>query len=129
MRFVKFVQDQAADGRLGDAELEERIEQIFRARSITDLEAVVAGLPGASVLSLDAALAGEFQQPARGVSWLRRLVLYTVVVDALGVVVWAFTGGGVVWLVVLFMGSAAVFAFRVTRRGKGLIGGRSRRRK
>ena len=130
MRFVQFVRQQAADGRLSSAELEERIEQIFRAESVMALEAVVADLPGASVLSIDAAIAGEWQKPVRGGSWLRRLVIYTVIVDALGVLLWAFTGGGLVWLVLLFMCSAAVFAFRVTRRGKGIIGrgaGRGRR--
>jgi hypothetical protein len=128
MRFVQFVRKQSADGHLSRAELDERTEGIFRAATIPELEAVVADLPGASVLSIDAAIAGEWQsKPARGGSWLRRLVIYTVIVDALGVILWAFTGGGLVWLVLLFMCSAAVFAFRVTRRGKGIIGGRSRR--
>lgn len=130
MRVVQFVRKQAADGRLSSAELDERIERIFRAATIPELEAVVADLPGASVLRIDAAIAGEWQpKPARGGSWFRRLVIYTVIVDAFGVLLWAFTGGGLVWLVLLFMCSAAVFAFRVARRGKGIIGGNSRRRR
>ena len=126
LRVVQFVRGQAADGRLSSRELEERIERIFRAQSVSELEAVVADLPGASVLSLDAAIAGEWQKPDRKNAWFRRLVIYTVIVDALGVVLWAFTGGGLVWLVLLFMLSAAVFAFRVTRRGKGKWGGPGR---
>jgi len=127
LRFVSFVRKQAGDGRLSSRELEERIERIFRAKSVQDLEAVVADLPGASVLSIDSAIAGESLKPRRQGSWLRRLVIYTVVVDALGVIVWAFTGGGVIWLLLLFMFSAVVFTFRVTRRGKRMFGGPTRR--
>jgi len=130
MRFVRFVHKQASDGSLSTRERDERIERIFRARSAGELEAVVADLPGASVLSLDAALAGEnWQKPVRENAWLRRLVIYTLVVNAIGVALWAFTGGGLVWLVLLFMMSGAVFAFRVARRGKGLPLGHSGRRR
>ena len=126
MRFVQFVRKQAAEGRLSSAELEERIEQIFRAATVPALEAVVADFQAHRSSRIDAAIAGEWQpKPVRGGSWLRRLVIYTVIVDAFGVLLWAFTGGGLVWLVLLFMCSAAVFAFRVTRRGKGIIGGGS----
>ena len=90
----------------------------------------MADLPGASVLSLDAAIAGEnWQKPARENAWFRRLVIYTLIVDAIGVALWALTGGGLVWLVVLFVMSAAAFAFRVARRGKGVPLGRSERRR
>src|SRR5208283_2895365 len=85
MRFVRFVHKQASDGSLSTRERDERIERIFRARSAGELEAVVADLPGASVLSLDAALAGEnWQKPVRENAWLRRLVIYTLVVNAIG---------------------------------------------
>lgn len=123
LRFVNFVRDQAASGHLSSADLDDRVEQIFRARSIPELDAVVADLPGASVLTLDAALAGEWQPAAPGNSWFKHLVIYTAVIDAFGVVVWALTGGGAIWLVLLLMCSAAVFAFRVMRRGKGIITG------
>ncbi len=131
MRFVRFVQQQASDGRLNTRERDARIERIFRAGSAAELELAVADLPGASVLSLDAAIAGEtWQKPARENSWFRRLVIYTLIVDAIGVALWAVTGGGLVWLVLLFMMSAAAFAFRVARRGKGLpLGGQSGRRR
>jgi hypothetical protein len=129
MRVVRFVHQQADDGRLSTRERDERIERIFRAGSAAELDSVVADLPGASVLSLDAAIAGEtWQKPARENAWFRRLVIYTLIVSAVGVAIWALTGGGLVWLVLLFMMSAAVFAFRVARRGKGVPLGRSPRR-
>jgi len=128
MRVVRFVQQQANDGRLSTRERDERIERIFRAGSASELEAAVADLPGSSVLSLDAAIAGEvWQKPARENAWFRRLVIYTLIVSAAGVAIWALTGGGLVWLVLLFMMSAATFAIRVARRGKGILVGRPAR--
>ena len=137
MRVVQFVQRQANDGHLSTRQLEERIEQIFRARSVQELDAVVADLPGSSVIALESALAGEAAKPTPENAWFLRLVISTIVIDAAGVALWAATGGGLIWLVLLFMLSAAAFAFRVTRRGRGglfggnatLLGGSRRRRR
>jgi len=129
MRFVQFVQRQASVGHLSSGERDDRIERIFRARSIPELEAAVADLPGASVLSVDAAIAGEIRHKAdRQENWFRRLVIYTVIVDAIGVVLWAVTGGGLIWILLLFMLSAVVFVYRVARRGKSHVVGGPRHR-
>ena len=130
MRFVQFVRKQAAEGKLSSTEVDDRVEQIFRARSVIELELAISDLPGARAISLDAAIAGDWQsKTARSGSWLRRLVIYTLVADVLGVILWATTGGGLVWLVLLFMCSLVVLVFRVSRRGQSIVGFRSRRRR
>lgn len=129
MRYAEFVRRQASDGRLSSREAEEYLERIFRADSVQELEDVVSGLPGAKAISLDSAIAGEWHTPAKKGSWFRRLVIYTVIADAAGVVIWAFTGRGLIWLVLLFMFSALAFAWRVMRRDERRRLGHSFRRR
>ena len=129
MRYAEFVRRQASDGRLSSRESEEYLERIFRADTVQELEMVVSGLPEAKAVSLDSAIAGEWQRPVKKGSWLRRLVIYTVIIDAAGVVIWVFTGRGLIWLVLLFMFSALTFAWRVMRRDERRRLVRSRRKR
>jgi hypothetical protein len=116
MRYAQFVRRQASDGRLSSREAEEYLERIFRADSVQELEEIVSALPGAKAVSLDSAIAGEWHTPTKSGSWFQRLVIFTLIVDATGVLIWALTGGGLIWIVLLFMFSALAFAWRVMRR-------------
>jgi hypothetical protein len=128
--YIGLVRRLAEDGKLSNREREERIEGIFRARSSKELEAAVLELPGSAATRFEAGSFVARRRGPRGGSWLRRLVIYTICIDAIGVAIWAATGGGVIWLELLFILSLASFTYRVMRRGQGglLKGSRKRRR-
>jgi Domain of unknown function (DUF1707)/2TM domain len=87
-RAAETLRDAAAEGRLQLAELEERLEAAYTARTDAELAALTSDLPAAarprrSWLGWSQALRGEL--PA------------FILVNALLVVVWAATGAGYFW--------------------------------
>lgn len=108
----------AAEGRLSGRELEDRVELAFRAGTIDDLNALLAGLDGSSRLAAGVVLAeGIPAAPPRRRkrSFVERQLWYTGAWLVLWVVVWAFTGAGLEWLLLILLSSAGGLTFRLAR--------------
>jgi len=114
------------EGRLSSREMEERIEQAFRARTLGELDAVVADLPRSAHIAADMVLTHGLpaSAPARQRPWWHGVVLYTAVVDLALIGLFAATGGAAVWLVLAIIATTATFLLRLARsRRKALSRG------
>jgi len=117
-RTIAFLDAAAASGRIGSTEKEDRLELVFRARLVGELDAAVAGLPGAAELQLEVRGLTKFERRAAGWGWQRRLVAWTIGSVLFWTLVWAVTGGSPLWLGATMLLTLLAFTFRFARRGK-----------
>lgn len=96
-RTVSQLRSHAADGRLEAAELEDRVGTALRARTLAELEAVVADLPAAP-------RPRRQRRDRRGAKALDEHVRTFVAVQVLLVAIWALTGFGYFWVIWPMMG-------------------------
>ena len=113
---IAFIDRAAAAGALSRAEREDRLELVFRARIVGELDAAVAGLPGAAELQLDVrGLAGSRHGLA---AWSRqkRLVFWSLGSLLFWTVVWFVSGGSFLWLLASWLFTLLAFTVRFARR-------------
>lgn len=117
------------DGLLSSREVEERIEHVFRARTMAELDAVVAGAAPAPHVAADVLLTYGIRGPAPKPErpWWRGLVAWTVLVNLGWIALWLIFGGPAGWLVLAIAMSATVFLMRLVSRHRKLVGKRARR--
>jgi hypothetical protein len=118
------LRDAAAAGRLDPDELEQRLEQAYRAPMRGDLAALVRDLPGAGGTPL-AGPASRDLAPRRATSRDRArglpAVAPLVAVAVLLVAIWALTGAGYFWPV-WPIGALAISAVKGGRCGAPFVG-------
>lgn len=121
-RAVTAVRHTAASGLISRRELEERLEQVYRATSLAAIDNVLAGLPHDPLTGAEVVLAHGVPAPKRTRRepkdrpfWFHSLV-WAVLASAFWIVVWFFTGGAFVWVVGAILCSAAAFTYRLAVR-------------
>lgn len=130
-RAIAAVRRCGADGLLSTREVEDRIEQMFRARKRADLDAALSGLPHSLHVAAEMFLTHGFTAHAAKpeAPWWRGILLWSLAVDVFWVIVWLFTGGGAGWLVVGIVSTTIAFTFRLVARHRRHLGGPSSRRR
>jgi hypothetical protein len=131
-----------ADGLLSHREVEEAIEQVFRARSLADLDALIARLPPAPHIRAEITVAhGPDVTPPRRARpdrpWWRGIVMWSSAVSVFWVVVWLATGPGgkslgipnTLWLLLSLIGTWAMFAARLLSRHRRVLRGQPPKRR
>jgi hypothetical protein len=128
----------SADGLLTRRETEDRIEQVFRARSLADLDAVVAQLPHAPHIRAELAsvhglesIYGRPRQKER--PWWRGIIIWSSFVSVVWIVVWLATGPtnstlgipNTTWLVLTLVGTWLVFSLRLVSRHRRVLKGQT----
>lgn len=127
-----------ADGLLSRREMEDRIEQVFRARSLADLDAVLAQLPHAPHVKADLATAHGLESiygrpRPKERPWWRGIVLWSSFVSFAWIVVWLATGPthstfgipNTTWLVLTLVGTWLVFSIRFVSRHRRVLNGQA----
>ena len=123
-RTVALIDRAGAAGALSYAEREDRLELVFRARIVGELDAAVSGLPGAAELQLHVRGLGRSDRGLASWSWHRRLLLWSLGSVVFWTIVWFVSGGSFLWLLASWLLSLLAFTFRFARRGRR--GGSSR---
>jgi hypothetical protein len=85
-RHAELLREHAAQGRLTVDELDERLDQVYAARTHGELAPTVADLP-----------APPRPRPARTPAWQRPEVAAFLAVNLVLIVIWAATGAGYFW--------------------------------
>jgi hypothetical protein len=118
------------EGSLSSREVEERIEQVFRARTMSELDAVVAGVPLSPHVAADMVLTHGIPLPPTGPArpWWHGIVLWTAIANSAWIVIWLIWGGSVGWLILGMASSMAAFLFRLVRRHRKHVMGAPVRR-
>ena len=98
-----------ADGRLDEAEFNERQAKTAAAKTRADLAPLLADLP-----SFDVAVPEERQRPHRSMRWVLAVALLVVVVWSLSAVTWSATHVHIGWLVPVAI--AVLLVTRARRR-------------
>jgi len=121
----------ATEGLLSRRELEERIEQAFRARTVAELDSVVSGLPYSPHVAADVVLAHGLTvaAPKPQAPWWRGILVWSLALDALWVIIWFITGGAVGWLVLAIACTTIAFTFRFSSRYRHQLTGTAPRRR
>src|SRR3954454_16536401 len=89
-RVAERLREHYGEGRLSDDDLSERIEAAYRARTISELEALTVDLPSAQ--------GPGHRRPRSGLETSVRIHLTTyLVVNLLLIGIWAASGGGYFW--------------------------------
>jgi Domain of unknown function (DUF1707) len=127
-----------ADGLLTRRETEDRIEQVFRAKTLAALDAVIAQLPHAPHIKVDVVtthglesiygLPRPKQRP-----WWHGIVMWSSFVSVVWIVVWLATGPthstlgipNTIWLVVTLLGTWLIFSIRFVSRHRRVLQGKS----
>lgn len=120
-----------SEGLLSARETEERLEQAFRARTLGELDSVVAGLPYSAHIAAEMVLTHGIAVAATRpeAPWWKGILLWSLGVDLFWVIVWLITGGAFGWLALAIVTTTISFAFRfVARHRRHLGGGPGRRR-
>jgi uncharacterized membrane protein len=128
MQTVAFLNEAHAAGNLSPADREDRLERVFRAEVVGELDAVVSDLPGAAVLRLQVRGVSRKERRAASWTWQKRLLAWTAGSILLWTMVWFATGGSFLWLAASWLLSLLAFTFRFARRGKKGLGRKARRR-
>ncbi len=129
-RAVDLIYRYRDEGKLSSNEAEEHVEQVFRARSISNLDGALGRLPSAPHIAADfvrshgipVSRATERQRP-----WWHGAVMYAVVGAAITLVFFVATGGSFVWVWIGFILTAIVLVFRLASHRKAALTGTKRR--
>ncbi len=116
-RVARILRANADEQRLSTRELEERLEHAYRAKTLSELDAVIADLDGTKRLDAGVVMAmGLPVSPARKrASFLQRQIMLTGAFLLFWIVLWAVTGAGTEWLVLIVVSSATGLTFRLAR--------------
>lgn len=116
-RAVNILRAAADEGKISARELDERLEIVYRSSSKDEVDGLLSDLGTVRPMSADAILALALAPPApKGDrEWRRGQLAIGAVWLIFWVVVWALTGGGLIWLVLLVGASAAGLALRLAR--------------
>ncbi len=131
-----------ADGLLSRQEVDEGIEQVFRAKTLADLDALVARLPHAphiraEMVRTHGVESTYVRRPAKNRPWWRGTVIWSASASALWIIVWLVTGPtqdtfgipNITWLVLTLISTWVVFSIRlVSQHRRVLRGGTVKRR-
>ncbi len=114
-----------AEGLLSSREADEKLEQVFRARTRTELDLVLSGLSRpahvvADMVSVHGIAPTYSPKKARPFWQVPALIALGGIV--LWLLVWIVTGGSVVWLVLTVLMTLAAFAFRLGRSYRRELG-------
>ncbi len=113
-RALSVVRRCGADGLLSSGETDDAVEQIFRARTLGELDAVLSRLPQSPHIAAETILSHGIVPPVSKAPapWWRGMLLWSVGGNILWLVVWLITGGAVVWLFGGVILSLIAFTFR-----------------
>lgn len=130
---IALLRAQREEGTLSSGELDERIELAYRARTLGELDDLAQSAAVAPHLQAQVLLAHGLATPTtpkRKRSFLERQLIYSGGVFLFWVVVWAVTGMGLIWFLLLVLTTAAGFTLRIARgeRRSGLLRRPSRAR-
>jgi hypothetical protein len=126
-RVVGLLRSQAGEGRLSSRGLDDAMEEVFRAKSLAELDAVLSSTGPSARVQADFILAHGLEAPTsrkKKRSFLERQLWYSGILLVLWIIVWLATGMGFEWFILILLTGATGFAFRVARgdRKKGLFG-------
>jgi hypothetical protein len=107
-RALRALKAHYAEGRLSIAELEGRVEDIYRSETRTQVASLLRGLPWTSVRGL---IATRVRRLERAV--LRMHLLTYITANASLVGIWALTGHGAFWPAWLLVPSTALLGWHV----------------
>jgi Domain of unknown function (DUF1707) len=125
-RVVTAIRRTAEDGMLSSREVDERIEQTYRATTLAGLDGVLAGLPNSPHARAEAVLAHGIAAPGNRRArkdrpfWFGSAAL-AVLGSLFWVVVWFFTGGPFIWVVGAILCSVAAFTYRLAVRHRRTV--------
>jgi len=119
------------EGLLSTREVEERIEEAFRARTVAQLRSLLASLPYSPHVSAEVVLSHGLAPAASksNAPWWRGILAWSLALDVLWVVIWLVTGGAVGWLVLAIATTMTAFTFRLSRRYRRQLTGKPPRRR
>jgi Domain of unknown function (DUF1707) len=103
------------DGRLDEAEFNERLDRAMKAKTYSDLSGLFADLPrteAADASGVSKAAAGHQRHQHRGQRGLFLLLVIVLAVGAGHVLVWSVTP----WVWIALLGLAVLYASRIGRR-------------
>jgi len=131
-RTIELLRAHFAEGRLSSGRLDEQMARAYAAGSLAELDGLVSQYEGNVRLNADVLLAHGLSTPGgkRQRSFLERQLIYTGIFLAFWIAVWAVTGAGLIWLMLIVVMAAIGFTIRLARgdRGRsGLFGSSSRR--
>jgi hypothetical protein len=116
---------------LSNREVEERIEQVFRARTSADLDAVLAGLPRAPHIAAEMVRShGVLSPPAPATQrpWWHGIVIWSAGAEVFWIILWLIFGGSVGYLALAMVSTLTAFGIRLIVRYRRHITGKPRRR-
>lgn len=122
-----------ADGLLSGREVEDRIEQVFRAKTLSELDSVVSSLPRSPHIAAEMMLAHGFgfASGKPEAPWWRGILVWSLGLDVLWVIVWLVTGGAFGWLALAIVSTTIAFTVRFVSRHRRHFGAKqpARRRR
>ena len=130
-RAVATIRRLGTDGQLSARETEDRIEATFRARTLGELDSVVAGLPYSPQAAAETLLSHGFRvaAPKAQGPWWKGTLLSSLGLCVLWVIVWFVTGGGFGWLVLGIAFTFITFTFRLANGHRRVMSGKPARRR
>lgn len=131
-RLIALVRRYGTDGLLSTREVEDAIEQTFRARTLGELDGVAAALPRSPHIAADIVLSHGLtaaQVLPRSGPWWRGMLAWSLGLDVLWVLIWLVTGGAVGWLVLGIVLTMSAFTVRFMTGYRRHVTGKPPRRR
>ncbi len=103
------------------------MEEVFRAKTLAELDAVLSSTAPSARVQADFILAHGLEAPTsrkKQRSFLERQLWYSGILLVLWIAVWLATGMGFEWFILILLTGATGFAWRLARgdRKKGMFG-------
>lgn len=131
VRAVATIRGCGAHGLLSSRRVDEQLERAFRAKTLAELDTVLAALPSSPQIAAGVVMAHGLPivAPEPPKPWWYGILAWSLAVNVLWVVVWFITGGPVGWLVLAIASTMIAFTVRFASRHRRHVTGQAPRRR